>query len=65
MGSYVSRCGCVCQGLLCRVLFDFDFFILKLVDYLEKLFEFHVEVLLDVFVPSRMQVAQGVIDYKI
>jgi hypothetical protein len=52
-------------NLLIWVLFDFDFIALEFVNDLDELFELHVEVRLNVVIPCRMQVTQGVIDHKI
>jgi hypothetical protein len=52
-------------NLLIWVLFDFDFIALEFINNLNELFEVHVEIFLNVVVPSRMQIAQGVIDHKI
>jgi hypothetical protein len=52
-------------NLLIWVLFDFDFITVEFIYDLNKLLKVHVEVRLNVFVPSRKQIAQGVIDHKI
>jgi hypothetical protein len=52
-------------NLLIWVLFDFNFITLEFIYDLNKLLKVHVEIFLNVFVPSREQVAQGVIDHKI
>jgi hypothetical protein len=52
-------------NLLIWILFDFDFIPVEFIYDLNKFLKVHVEVLLNVFVPSREQVAQGVIDHKI
>jgi hypothetical protein len=52
-------------NLLIWILFDFDFITVEFIYDLNKFLKVHVEVLLNVFVPSREQVAQGIINHKI
>ena len=52
-------------SLFTWVLFYFDSVPLEFVDDLNELFELHVEIFLNVVIPIGMQIAQGVIDYKI
>jgi hypothetical protein len=62
--EYIAAINIV-NNLLIWVLFDFDFIALEFIYDLNELLKVHVEIFLNVFVPSREQVAQGVIDHKI
>jgi len=62
--EYIAAINIV-SNLLIWILFDFDFITVEFIYDLNEFLKVHVEVLLNVFVPSREQVAQGVIDHKI